>query len=197
MTLRVLIADDHPVVTRGLSRHLEAQDRLRVVDVARTLPQAVVLATMLHPHVVTLDIQMPGFDGPASVEAITAVGADVVLFSLTEDPALIHGLVEAGAAAFVSKSADPDELVAAVLGAAAKRDALGPRPPLPHEGLSEREKAVFQALIRSQTPKEIAFGLNLSASTVYTYAERVRAKLGLRSQHEMVRYATALGLVDE
>ena len=129
--------------------------------------------------------------------------APILLFTLEPETAQVVALLRAGASGVVSKSAPVSELIDAIRvvarGGRAVPMALEVRlrsgESWPHDALSEREQAIFQRLVRGGSPKTIAFELGLSPSTVYTYAERVREKLGVSGQVELVDYAHRAGLL--
>lgn len=189
--LRVVVADDHPVVLSGLVAFLDQQEGLTVVGQRGD-------ATQLGEEsfdVAVVDVRMPGVT-PATVAALAERGA-VVLFTRNPRGDHIAALLEAGARGLVSKDAPLETLASAVRAVADGGTFLPEREVRPHEQLSGRERAVFDALIRGRRPKEIAFDLELSLSTVYTYAERVRKKLELEDVRELVAYAHREGLLDD
>ncbi|MCB9614619.1 MAG: response regulator transcription factor [Sandaracinus sp.] len=108
----------------------------------------------------------------------------------------MDALVAAGARGVVSKDADLEVLVEAVREVATGASYFPDAHVAPHHGSSGQERAVFDALLASKRPKEIAFELGLSLSTVYTYAERVRKKLGVEDVRDVVSYAHREGLLD-
>ena len=197
------MADDHPVMVTGLSRILAGVPDVDVVGIAydvhellRTDPQDL--------DVIVLDVSMPGMRGGETVETLRARYAPVLLFTLEPDTAQVVELLRAGASGVVSKSARVEVLLDAIRTVAtggrvipiplAERVAGGGEG-WPHEALSERERAIFERLVRGNAPKSIAFELQLATSTVYTYAERIRQKLGVDSQVALVAYAHRAGLL--
>lgn len=198
--IRVFLADDHPVIVSGLERLFAGIADIETVGTAHDLTRSDA-STRSDVDVFVLDVSMPGMLGGETVAAFKRV-APVLLFTLEPESAQVLALLRAGAAGVVSKSAHVDTLLAAIRTVAAggrvipaeleARASSGAD--WPHESLSEREHAIFVRLIRGISPKAIAFDLGLSTSTVYTYAERVREKLGVRSQVELVDYAHRAGL---
>ncbi|MCA9536413.1 MAG: response regulator transcription factor [Myxococcales bacterium] len=201
--LRVLLADDHPVMVDGLSRVLATEADIEVAGVAYDVRDLLAMDAG-RADVVVLDVSMPGMRGGETIAALRGRFGPVLLFTLEPDATQVVELVRAGAAGVVSKSARVEELLRAIrtvaAGGRAVPMALAERVAAggegwPHEQLSERELAIFQRLIRGATPKSIAFELSLAPSTVYTYAERIRQKLGVDGPVALVDYAHRAGLL--
>ena len=195
--IQVFVADDHPIVIEGLRRHMAHVDDVEFAGCASTLADAFTAVDKLGVHVVVMDVQMPGVDGGGSVRRFVDANVRVVLFTLREEDALVASLVAGGASGFVSKSAPPAELLEAVrivhrggeVLSETVRAMAGATQAPPHSTLTEREHEVFVHLARCLTPKEIAFEIGVSQSTVYTHVERVRRKLGVATLAEVVQYA--------
>lgn len=201
--VRVFVADDHPVVVQGIERFAAIVPELEVVGTAASADAIRAALDELRPDVVSLDVQMPGMKGTRTIEEITKRGAPILLFTLHAIDAAVAALVAAGARGYLSKSSSLDEYVRAVRvlrdGGTWFPDALerlleGPAVKSPEELLTPRELEVFERLVECETPKEAAFTLGLSSSTVYTYTDRIRRKLGVRTQAELVRYAATWDL---
>lgn len=212
--IRVLIVDDHAMLRGGLRLLIDAQPDLRVVGEAGSLPQALEVARTTQPHVITLDLVMPGPSGVASVERLRGVvpQAKIVVLTMHDDPAYVRAAVAMGAAGYVNKSAADTELIAAIRAVARGRvfidfgdqatldDVLGAgasaaRAESPVDALSEREREVLRDAARGYTNQQIADGLSLSVKTVESYRARVMKKLGLKSRADLVRLALELGLL--
>jgi two-component system invasion response regulator UvrY len=201
--IRVFLADDHPVIVSGLERLFASIEDIEVVGTAHDLRHLEAL-TLPDVDVLVLDVSMPGMHGRETIALLTQRFAPVLLFTLEPESAQVVALLRGGAAGVVSKSAPVDVLLAAIRTVAAGARVVAPELEArassagegwPHEALSEREHAIFVRLIRGVSPKTMAFDLGLSPSTVYTYAERVRLKLGVSSQVELVDYAHRAGLL--
>ena len=200
--IRVFLGDDHPVMVRGLERLLALEDDLTVVGMVHDLSELEARAPDAL-DVLVLDVSMPGMNGGDTIASLRARHAPILLFTLEPETAQVVALLRAGASGVVSKSAPVGELIDAIRvvarGGRAVPMALEVRlrsgESWPHDALSEREQAIFQRLVRGGSPKTIAFELGLSPSTVYTYAERVREKLGVSGQVELVDYAHRAGLL--
>ena len=205
-SIRVLIADDHPIVRRGLRQLLEGDDRFEVVAEAGDVESARRYVRGHHPTVLVLDLNMPG---EPSLEAIPKLreefpGTQIVVLTMQDEPAYARAALGAGALGYVLKEAADAELVEAVRAAAKGEMYLNPRlgarvaaepPPGPPDGLSEREFEILKLLalgIRMpRSPQE----LYLSVRTVETHRSHIQQKLGLRDRAEIVRYALDKRLV--
>lgn len=196
---RLLVADDHPIITEGLRRFFAASEAAEVVATASDIDALHgALRTVATVDVVILDVQIPGMFGADTVRAIVAEGPRVVLFTHHDPDDVVARLIEAGAAGYVSKSAPITELLDAITAVLEGRRwlcpaleeclAKGGEAPL-HEQLTARERDVLGALVQGKSAKEIGFELDLASSTVYTHIERVRKKLGATSLHDLRLYA--------
>ena len=208
--VRALVADDHPVFRKGLSRFLAASGGIEVVGEAATGPQALELSLRHEPDVALLDLQMPGLDGAQVAAAVRDEGLTtrVLIVSAYDDPAHVYDALAQGAAGFVHKEAPPDEIIAGVLACAAGRDVVSPRlaPGLaaevrrraesPRAELTGRELEVLRLLADGVSGPAIAKELNLSASTVKTYVQRLCDKLGVTGQAAAVAEAMRRGLLE-
>jgi two-component system response regulator NreC len=199
-TLRIVIADDHSVVRRGLRQLLEDEEGLEIVAEAEDLDGARRYVLGHKPDVLVLDLNMPG---GSSLEAIPQIRADspetqIVILTMQNEPAYAREALSAGVLGYVLKEAADDELVEAVRRAAAGDTFLNPRlgarvaaepPPGPPDGLSEREVEVLRMIALGHTNAEIAESLYLSVRTVETHRAHIQQKLRLGSRAELVRYA--------
>jgi len=202
--LRVLIADDHAIVRSGLSALIDGAGDMEVVGEARTGEEAVRLARTLEPHVVVMDVSMPGLDGAEATELIVGESPDVRVLALTmhDDRAHLTRLLEAGATGYAIKRAAGDELLQAIRAVGAGESYVDPflagtllsdAGTVADEPLSPREEEVLRRTAWGETNKGIAAALGISTRTVETYKARIAEKLGLRSRPELVRYAVEKG----
>jgi len=205
--IRIVIADDHAVVRRGLRQVLDAEDGLEVVAEASDLDGARRYVRGHHPHVLVLDLNLP--DG-LSLPAIPELRAEhpdtqIVVLTMQNEPAYARQALAAGALGYVLKEAAETELVEAVRRAASGEAYLNPRlgarvaaepPPGLPDGLSEREVDVLRMIALGHTNAEIAQELYLSVRTVETHRAHIQQKLRLTSRSELVRYALDHGLVE-
>jgi two-component system, NarL family, response regulator NreC len=202
----VVLADDHAVVRKGLRLLLEAEDGLRVVAEAGTVPDAVRMTRAHRPTVLVLDLNMPG---GSSLEAIPdlAAGTAVVVLTMQNDPSFARQALQAGALGFVLKEAADDELLGAIRLAAEGDTYLNPRlgarlaaqpsePAGPPDDLSERELEILRLIALGHTNAEIASQLYLSVRTVESHRAHIQQKTRKTSRAELVRYALEHRLVD-
>ena len=204
--IRVVIADDHPLVRRGLRQVLASEQDIDVVAEAANLADAERYVRGHHPDVLVLDLNLP--DG-LSLGAIpnlrtTFPSTQIVVLTMQNEPAYAREALSAGALGYVLKEAAETELVEAVRRAAVGDTFLNPRlgakvasmPPAgPPDGLSQREVEVLRMIALGYTNATTAEKLFLSVRTVETHRAHIQQKLGLGSRSELVRYALAHGLV--
>ena len=214
MTVRVLVADDHPVFRSGLRLLLEDLD-VEVVGEAADGEAAVELAVAERPDVVLMDLQMPGTSGLEATRRIAERAPDVRVLVLTmvEDDATLFAALRAGAAGYLLKGAGPDEIDRAVRGVAAG-DAVygagvadrlramftagpgtGPgAAPAPFPQLAERERDVLALMATGASNSEIASRLFLSDKTVRNYVSSIFSKLAVRDRAQAIVRAREAGL---
>ncbi|MFD0141366.1 MULTISPECIES: response regulator [unclassified Streptomyces] len=210
MTIRLLLADDHPVVRAGLRAVLDTEPDFAVVGEAATAERAVELATELAAaggvDVVLMDLQFgSGMHGSEATAAITARtgGPRVLVLTTYDTDADILAAVEAGASGYLLKDAPPEELAAAVRTAAAGQSALAPavahrlmdRMRTPAEALTKRELEVLQLVGEGLSNQQISKALFLSQATVKSHLVHIFAKLGVDSRTAAVAAATARRLI--
>ncbi|MEV0676456.1 response regulator transcription factor [Actinosynnema sp. NPDC050436] len=205
--IRLLLADDHPVVRAGLRALLETEPDLVVVAEAATAERAVELAAELDVDVVLMDLQFAGgvMNGSQATAAISArPNAPRVLVVTTYDTdADTLPAIEAGATGYLLKDAPPEELAAAVRTAAAGRTALAPtvadrlvdRLRTPATALTRREAEVLTLVARGLSNHAIGERLGLTLATVKSHLVHVYAKLDVDSRTAAVAAATARGLI--
>ncbi|MER8046608.1 response regulator transcription factor [Streptomyces sp. NPDC094032] len=206
MTIRLLLADDHPVVRAGLRAVLDTEPDFAVVAEAATAERAVELAAAGGVDVVLMDLQFgAGMHGSEATAAITAVpgGPRVLVLTTYDTDADILAAVEAGASGYLLKDAPPEELAAAVRTAAAGQSALAPavahrlmdRMRTPAEALTKRELEVLQLVGEGLSNQQISKALFLSQATVKSHLVHIFAKLGVDSRTAAVATATARRLI--
>ena len=200
MTIRVLLADDHPVVRTGLRAILDAEPDVEVVGECGTGEEAVRLAVQLRPEVVLMDLKMPGLDGAAATERVIAESASrvVVLTTFDTDGDILRA-IEAGATAYLLKDTPASDLVDAVRAAARGRTVLASpvatklvgavrRP-----GLSGREVEVLALVAQGLSNAEIGRALGVSEATVKSHLLHVFSKLDVSDRTAAVTVALARG----
>lgn len=209
--VRVLLADDHAVVRKGIREFLEENGEVAVVAEASTGAEAVRLAGEYRPAVAVLDVQMPGVSGIEATRQIKASYPDIRVLILTaydEDP-YVFALLRAGADGYVLKNCDPDDLVRAVKTVANGGKVLAPdiaakvvaqvttgKPAAAAaqvEPLSERELAVLRLAAHGLTNKAIAVELGVSDRTVQGHLASIYGKMGVASRTEATTKALKLG----
>ena len=209
-TIRVVIADDHPVVREGLAAMLEREPDLEVVGEARDGQEAIEQVAALRPDVVLMDLQMPRVDGVEAIRQIRERHGGVHVLVLTtygDDESIFRG-IEAGARGYLLKDAPRDELFRAVRAVARGESLLQPavatrllnrvarRPAQPApETLTERELEVLRLLARGAANKEIGAALHISESTVKTHVANIFQKLDVGDRTEAVTVALRRGLL--
>ena len=204
--VRLLIADDHPVVRSGLRGIFESEPDLEVVGEAKTGAEAADLALRLRPDVVLMDLRMPQMDGVAATELIkdSRPQPQVLVLTTYDSDADILRAVEAGANGYLLKDAPEEELLAAVRSAAEGRPILAPtvtsrliertRTP-PEENLSGREIQVLQLVAQGTNNREIAKELWISEATVKSHLIRIYGKLGVDDRTAAVTAAFERGIL--
>lgn len=199
MSIRVVIADDHNVVRKGIRDLLSDEDDIDVVGEARNGQEAVDLATALLPDVVVMDIAMPemtGVEATRQIRALTPAVRVLVLTAYDDDP-YIYGLLDAGATGYILKTAESREIVRAVRATAAGQSAIDPavaprliaritHPAAGGDTLTERELDVLRRAARGLTNKQIGADLAISDRTVQNHLANIYAKLGVASRTEAV-----------
>ncbi|MFI1160459.1 response regulator [Streptomyces sioyaensis] len=205
-TVRLLLADDHPVVRAGLRAVLETEADFEIVADVPTAEQAVRRAAQGDVDVVLMDLQFGGrmLGSQATAEITARPGGPRVLVLTTYDTdADILAAIEAGATGYLLKDAPPQELAAAVRAAAAGRSALAPTVALrlmdrlrtPATALSRRETEVLQLVAEGHSNAAVSKLLFLSQATVKSHLVHIYAKLGVDSRTSAVAAATAQGLI--
>ena len=224
MTIRVLLADDQPLIRTALQMVITDTDDIEVAGEAGTGAEAVDLTRSLRPDVVVMDIRMPGLDGIEATRRIMGSSPDpgsparVVVLTTFDDDEYVYAALRAGASGFLVKDMALEEILAAVRTVAAGDALIAPavtrrlieefarRPePVPAPapaggqravgGITERERDVLTLIGRGLSNTEIAADLTLSIATVKTYVTRLLTKLDARDRVQLVIIAYDAGLV--
>jgi len=214
--VRILLADDQPLLRTGFRMVLGAEDDLDVVGEAGDGAEAVDLARRLLPDVVLMDIRMPRMDGVAATRAIVDARLPVRVLILTtfDLDEYVVGALRAGASGFLAKDVPADDLVTAIRTVAAGEAVVAPRilrrlldqfagalpdpnatAPRILDVLTEREREVLTQVARGLSNAEIARALSVSETTIKTHVGHVLTKLGLRDRVQAVVLAYETGLV--
>jgi DNA-binding NarL/FixJ family response regulator len=211
--IRVVLADDHAVVRKGICEFLEEEGDIEVVAEAADGQQAVALVAEYQPDVAVLDIQMPGMTGIEATRRIKAEhpGVRVLILTAYDDDPYIFALLQAGASGYVLKTAGSGELVNAVRAVHQGESALDPtvaqkvirqltsgRPPGAQENveaLTEREVEVLRLVAQGLTNKAAGQALGISARTVQGHLANIYGKLHVSSRTEAVTEALKQGWI--
>ncbi|HEY9320207.1 DNA-binding NarL/FixJ family response regulator [Achromobacter deleyi] len=204
MALNLLIVDDHLIIRRGLARILEEDARVALVHEAADAPSALRALRQARYDAMVLDVALGERDG---LDVLKTVRADypslgVVMLSVYPETQFAVRALRTGAHAYLNKGCDPDELLSALVNAAAGKMYVTPAVAellaqtvrqdssrLPHELLSNREFQVLQLLVAGRSVSAIGEQLALSVNTISTYRSRIFEKLGVRTLVELVAYA--------
>ena len=204
--IRLLIADDHPVVRDGLTGMFAADPDFSVVGEAADGSQALRLAEAVRPDVILMDLRMPGMDGVTAIAELARRGnpARVLVLTTYDTDSYVLPAIEAGATGYLLKDAPRDELLRAVRAAAAGQSVLAPsvatrlmsrvREPAP-EVLSQRELEVLALVAGGSANRETAARLFISEATVKTHLLHIYAKLGVTDRAAAVAEAFNRGLL--
>jgi DNA-binding NarL/FixJ family response regulator len=203
--IRVLVADDHPIVLSGIVALLESAGDIEVVGTASTGLEAVELALQLAPDIVLMDLRMPGIDGDEATARILAGRSEsrVVILTTYETDASILTAIEAGASGYLLKAAPQEEILAGIRSVARGEVALAPsiaallvqRVKRPAVSLSARETEVLALVAQGLSNPAIAKQLFLSEATVKTHLLHAFEKLEVSDRTRAVTKAMELGLL--
>jgi NarL family two-component system response regulator LiaR len=202
--IRVLIADDHAVLREGLRSFLELQDGIEIVGDAADGAEAVALAEQLRPAVVLMDLVMPNLDGVEAMRALRERVPEtrvIILTSYIDDDRLLPA-IRAGAAGYLLKNAEPQELARAIRTAHAGEALIDPSVAArlverladderrtDYENLTAREREVLELIGRGFSNKRIAQELGVAEKTVKTHVTHVLGKLGVADRTQAALYA--------
>jgi two-component system response regulator NreC len=213
MPIRILFADDHSIVRRGLAALIQEEPDMVVVGEAADSNEAVRLAEALRPDVIVMDINMPGSGGIEATRQLVKFMPQVRILVLTlhEDEGMMHAAMSAGAAGYIIKRAADADLVQAIRVVAGGEPYVHPKflssllrrfsnpgqtEPVSDQVLTAREQEVLVLLARGHTNRGIADALQISVRTVESHRANLMDKLGLHSRVDLVNYAEEHGLLD-
>ena len=209
--IKVLVVDDHDLVRTGIARMLDEVDGLQVVGEANSGERAIQMVRELAPEVVLMDLKMPGIGGLEATRKLLRVdeGIRVIAVTMCEDEPFPSRLMKAGAAGYMTKGADLEEMVRAIKIVATGQRYISPeiaqvmalKPYSGDEGsqldmLSERELQIMRMIVSCHKVQDVADKLCLSPKTVNTYRYRIFDKLGVTSDVEMALLAVRHGMLD-
>ena len=213
MTVSIVLAEDFPILLRGLRSLLESQPDFTVLGATADGPTAVRMVEQLKPKVLVLDLMLPGLGGLEVMRILRgrAPRTRIVVLSMHNATPFIAQALQNGAIGYVLKGSPEDEIVLAVREAAVGRRFLSP--PItedalnayleqsksgtfdPHETLTRREREVLQMAAEGKTAPEIAATLNISPLTAESHRASIMKKLGLQNQTDLIRHAIRRGLL--
>jgi DNA-binding NarL/FixJ family response regulator len=207
--IRVVIADDHPVYRNGLGSTIRAAAATTLVGSAADGAQAVALALDEHPHVVLMDVRMPGVNGIDATARIVAEcpGTAVLMLTMFDDDDLVFSALRAGARGYILKESTEDEILHAVVTVAGGGAILGPgvarrlqeffaapAAPEPFPDLTSREREILELIAEGRPNSEIARRFTLSEKTVRNYVSNILNKLQVAHRTEAIVRAREAGL---
>jgi DNA-binding NarL/FixJ family response regulator len=215
-TLRILIADDHDLMRRGIRALLQSHAGWEVCGEAHTGREAVAKAEELKPDIVILDISMPDLNGVDAAKRIRKGSPDteVLILSVHYSDQLIRDILEAGVRGYIVKSDSDRDLIIAVETLANHKPFFTPRatevmltnfnegktrtepPETMRDRLTSREREIVQLLAEGKSSKEVASSLNISVKTAETHRANIMRKLQLHTVSELVRYAVRNQIVE-
>jgi DNA-binding NarL/FixJ family response regulator len=216
MALRIIVADDHDIIRRGLKQLLTAHQGWEVSGEAKTGREAVALAEQIKPDVVVMDLSMPDLNGLEAARRIRKAlpRTEILILTLHFSDQLVRDIVEAGVRAYIMKSDADKDLVSAVEALANhrsfftsraadmlldgfRRPNAAPDPQsLLRSRLTSREREIVQLLAEGKSSKEVATALGISVKTAETHRANIMRKLELHSVSELVRYAVRNQIIE-
>ncbi|SEP48025.1 two component transcriptional regulator, LuxR family [Methylobacterium sp. ap11] len=213
--IRVVLADDHPVVLAGIRALLKADPEIDLVGEATDGGEALPMIRAVAPDIAVVDVSMPGLNGLELTERVTGEcpGTRVLVLTVHEDAAYVQPLIRAGARGYLLKRSAADDLLRAVRAVASGGVYLDPsiaghalaepsgadgRPGTTEgrEPLSPRETETLRLIAQGFSNKEIARRIDVSVKSVETYKARAAEKLGLKTRAEIIRYGATHGWFD-
>jgi len=216
-TIRILIADDHDLIRRGVRTLLQSHEGWQVCGEAHTGREAVSMAEELKPDVAILDVSMPDLNGVDAARRIRkgSPGTEILILSLHYSDQLIREILDAGVRGYIVKSDSDRDLLIAVEALANHKPFFTPRatevmlmnfnegksrlsaPEEPsRERLTSREREIVQLLAEGKSSKEVAASLSISVKTAETHRANIMRKLDLHTVSELVRYAVRNHIVE-
>jgi DNA-binding NarL/FixJ family response regulator len=213
--LRILVADDHDIIRRGLKQLLTAKPGWEVVAEAKNGREAVTLAEQFKPEIVVMDVSMPELNGLEAARRIkkSLPKTEIVILTLHFSDQLVHDIVEAGARTFMRKSDGEGDVGGSealshrrsfftpkaaemVLNSFRKRNAAPDTVQEFRNRLTPREREIVQLLAEGKSSKEVAVALGISVKTAETHRANIMRKLEIHSVSELVRYAVKNQIIE-
>jgi len=213
MSVKVLLADDHPIVRQGLRNLINSEPDFMVIGEASDGLRAIELVNQLHPDVLVVDLMMPILNGLEVIRRAkhNLPGMQIIVLSMQNADAYVVESLKLGASGYVLKDTGPAELIQAIKEVVAGQRYLSPEISErlndtyiqhstetledPYNRLSNREREVLQLTVEGHTSSEIAARLFISTRTAELHRANVMAKLNLHSQNELIRYGLQRGIL--
>jgi len=209
--IKILVADDHPVVRKGLQLCLARQERLKIMGEAADGDEAVLKTKELRPDVLLLDISMPKMNGLAVTEMLRKEVPEtkILILSVHNNKEYILRVIQAGAHGYISKEASPEELLEAletvhsgaaffspeIAQAALNQLVTNGGKKEPFAELTVREREVLVLIAEGKSNKEIASALDVGVRTIETHRERIMRRLNIHSVAGLTKFAIANGMI--
>ncbi|HSK71218.1 MAG TPA: response regulator transcription factor [Pyrinomonadaceae bacterium] len=202
--IKVLIADDHAIVRRGIREIVNSDRQMTIVGEASCGIELLNLAREVKADVIVLDISMPGRNGLETLKDLKRdyPSLPVIILSMYPEDQYAVRVFKAGAAGYMNKETAPEELVAAIkkvyrggkyispqLAELLAYHIEGNHPDEPHKSLSDRELQVFNSIANGKSVGQISGDLNLSVKTISTYRARILEKMNMKTNAEIIRYS--------
>lgn len=207
--IRVLLIDDHLVVRSGFRRLLAAEGDFEVVGEATCVEEANAVVESARPDVALVDLSLKGSSGLEAIQSILqrCPGLRVLVLSMHEGAGYVAQALKSGAHGYLTKHADPEDVIAALRRVAAGRGAFSPDiadalidsvvdQDSPMKQLTPREFDVLRLIARGDSPSEIGRVMHLSSKTIYNYLSIIRQKLNADSNLKLLSFAMRHGLID-
>jgi len=209
--MKILIADDHPIIRNGIKQIILEMSETHFVEQAEDSQEVIQKATHAEYDLIILDISMPGVGGLEVLSQIMQIKpqSKVLMLSIFNNEQYITRAIKAGASGYLTKSSATDELHLAIKSIISGKkyfssEVIGKLSGLfdseyekpKHASLTEREFQVFCAIAKGQSINEIAGNLNLSSKTISTYYYRILDKMGMKKNFEIIHYAIKNSLID-
>lgn len=203
--LRVIIADDHPMVAEGIEAILETYDDIDVVACLTNGQEVVDQVAGLAPDVILMDLNMPGLSGLSATEILRErdVTAKILILSMHSAPEYVATAMRHGASGYVLKDVPTEEIYGAIKAVMAGEiylcdgatEALEPKTADGREPLTAREQTILLELAQGKSNKQVAIDLDISVHTVETHRKNIKRKLGITSTAGLTRYALEHGVL--
>lgn len=203
--VRVVIADDHPMVAEGIEAILETYDDIEVVACLANGQEVVDQVEALAPDVILMDLNMPGLGGLSATEILIERDArtKVLILSMHSAPEYVATAMRHGASGYILKDVPTEEIYEAICCVMSGRtylcegaeEALAPKTADGREPLTAREQTILLELAQGKSNKQVAIDLNISVHTVETHRKNIKRKLGITSTAGLTRYALEHGVL--